>query len=353
MSEQLESPTTIRDRALAVADYLLAVRAQMERPARVLPADAHRLDALPDHPACQVGPAADGTSWLRVGLPDLPPPVAVPAALRRRLRGDITAAAEPSTGGEEATGADSPTGSDSPTGPDSPTSAESPTSPADGHDDEFATWRDQVWRPWAYATGEAEKTRTLHRRLFDLMHQLDMTAATTELVWGHGVLHTVIGGERVRYPLVATPVLIEYEPDRSLITVSPSGPSRLQTDALTGLEERYLAQLLGLAGPAGTVEADLWNDLERRELFERALGRLGLDRLITSADTGQPHVSDVGVLFARPRQRLLRGFLENLRDRLLAGDTSAIGALAAIVAHEPSRLRMPGDDPGQWQRVGV
>src|SRR4051812_7277910 len=108
MSEQVESPTTIRDRAVAVADYLLAVRAQMERPARTIPADAHRLDQLPDHPACQIGPAADGTSWLRVGLPDLPPPVAVPAALRRRLRGDGPAAAEPaadkSAAGEPAAG---------------------------------------------------------------------------------------------------------------------------------------------------------------------------------------------------------------------------------------------------------
>ncbi|SNY29401.1 arginase family protein [Paractinoplanes atraurantiacus] len=319
MSEQIESPTTIRDRAVAVADYLLAVRAQMDRPARVTPADAYRLDALPDHPACQIGPVADDPSWLRVGLPSLPPPVTVPAALRRRLRGDVTAGEEPTS--EEA-------------------------------GDDFETWRDQVWRPWAHATAEAEKTRALHRQLFDLMHQIDMTAATTELVWGHGLLETVVNGERVRYPLVATPVLIEYEPDRSLVTVSPAGPSRLQTDALAGLDERYLSQLLGLAGPAGTLEVDLWSDLERRELFERALGRLGYDRLITSEETAEPHVSDVGVLFARPKQRLLRGFLESLRNRLLAGDTASIGALAAIVAHEPSKLRMPDDRPESWHRVG-
>jgi hypothetical protein len=37
-----ESPTVIRDRAVSVTDYLLAVRAQMERPARTVPAaDAH------------------------------------------------------------------------------------------------------------------------------------------------------------------------------------------------------------------------------------------------------------------------------------------------------------------------
>ena len=340
----METPTTIRDRAVAVADYLLAVRAQMERPARTIPADAHRLDQLPGHPACQTGLAADGTSWLRVGLPDPPPPVAVPAALRRRLRGDVSAADEPTADDDEK--AEKAAEADE-------KAAEADDEKADQGDD-FETWRDRVWRPWAAATGEAEKTRVLHRRLFDLMHQLDMTAATTELVWGHGVLNTTINGERVRYPLVATPVLIEYEPDSSLVTVSPAGPSRLQTDALTGLDERYLAQLLALAGPAGTLEVDLWNDLDRRELFERALTRLGYDKVVTDGrtETARPHIEDVGVLFARPKQRLLRGFLESLRDRLLAGDTTSIGALAAILAHEPSRLRMPDDQPEAWQRVG-
>jgi very-short-patch-repair endonuclease len=427
---ELESPTTIRDRAVAVADYLLAVRAQMERPARTVPHDSHRLDALPDHPACQVGPAADGTSWLRVGLPNLPPPVAVPAALRRRLRGDVTATAEPTPADNIAAQSTSPEGGSrqgsvpdgavsqsgrlhgesgrgAPAGGDGPRGASfegdgtrGSSSGGDGPDgaafesdgsrgasfegggargaasggegassqgagtpgegsvrsgDEFESWRDHVWRPWAYATGEAEKTRGLHRQLFDLMHRVDMSAATTELVWGHGLLDTVINGERVRYPLIATPVLIAYEPDSSLVTVSPAGPSRLQTDALAGLDERYLSQLLALAGPAGTLEVDLWNDLERRELFERALGRLGYDRIVTDgkgAAITAPHIEDVGVLFARPKQRLLRGFLESLRDRLLAGDTASIGALSAIVAHEPSKLRMPDDRPEEWRRVG-
>jgi arginase family enzyme/very-short-patch-repair endonuclease len=389
MSEQQESPTTIRDRAVAVADYLLAVRAQMERPARTVPADAHWLDALPDHPDCQVGPSVDGTSWLRVGLPDRPPPVPVPAALRRRLRGGVTAGNEPQpTPGDEyektemsdeANQAASPNG----VGTDGLVAerraadgraadgraaegrvadgrvadglaADGRVAAGGGGSDDFAVWRDEAWRPWALATAEAEKTRTLHRQLFDLMHQLDMTTATTELVWGHGILETTINGQGVRYPLVATPVLIEYEPDRSLVTVSPAGPSRLQTDALAGLDERYLSQLLALAGPAGTLEIDLWNDLDRRELFERALGRLGYDRVIAEAgaELTTPHIKDVGVLFARPKQRLLRGFLESLRDRLLAGDTTSIGALAAVVAHEPSKLRMPDDQPEQWRRVG-
>ncbi|WP_305789643.1 AAA domain-containing protein [Symbioplanes lichenis] len=309
-----ENPTLIRDRAVAVADYLLAVRAQLERPARTLPADALRLETLPGHPACQVGPAADGTTWLRVGLPDLPGPAPVPAELRRHL--NETEDGEPHP--------------------------------------EYEAWREEVWRPWEELTRTTEDTRALHRRLFDLMHQLDMTTVTTELVWGHGVLATEVAGERVRYPLVATPVIVGYDADRALVTVSPQGPSRLQTDALTGLDERYLRQLLALAGPAGTVEVDLWDDLARRELFERALTRLGHDKLVVQPGAGASgtHIVDTGVLFARPRQRLLRGFLESLRNRLLDGDTASIGALAAIVAHEPSKLRMPDDRPEEWRRVG-
>ncbi|BCY05913.1 hypothetical protein L3i22_010010 [Actinoplanes sp. L3-i22] len=266
--------------------------------------------------------------------------------------------------------------------------------------DDFESWRDQTWRPWSQLTAAAEQTRELHRRLFDRMHQIDMAAATTEMVWGHGVIETTIDGARVRYPLVATPVLIEYDPDRALITVSPAGPSRLQTDALHGLDERYLSQLQGLAGPGGVVEVDLWNDFERREFFERALTRLGFDRHIrkpgedgsagkggdageggsagdntskgenagkgestgkgentstgeSAAKTPQASITDTAILFARPRQRQLRGFLENLRNRLTENRaTEGVGSLAAILAHEPSRLAMPDDHPENWDRVG-
>ncbi|BCJ44657.1 hypothetical protein GCM10010168_14700 [Actinoplanes ianthinogenes] len=393
----MESPTTIRDRAVAVADYLLAVRAQLDRPARTVPSDAHWLDALPAHPDCRLGPGADGASWLRVGRPELPAPVSVPAALRRRLRGEITATTEPAT---ESTAAKRPSGTES--AAETGSSAEEAADGPDPAADDFAVWREQTWRPWSLLTAAAEQTRDLHRKLFDRMHQLDMAAATTELVWGHGILETSIDGTRVRYPLVATPVLIEYDPDRALITVSPAGPSRLQTDALHGLDERHLAQLQGLAGPGGVVEVDLWNEFERREFFERALTRLGHDRLVikpgdkpinpgadkstdpgadrsdpgagksikpgndkptdpgadksVKAGTDKPRptfVRDTAVLFARPRQRQLRGFLENLRNRLTASRaTEGVGALAAVLAHEPSRLAMPDDHPETWHRVG-
>ncbi|GAA0796761.1 AAA domain-containing protein [Spirilliplanes yamanashiensis] len=321
-----ESPQVVRDRAAALADYLLAVRAQLERPARTLPtSDAHWLDALPAHPDCRLGPGPDGASWLRVGLPRPPAPLAAPRGVD--LAAVVTAADEPKLA--------DPAGADAATA------------------ERFETWREQQWRPWAAQADATARTRRLHRDLFDLKHRLDLAAATTELVWGHGVLRLAIGEHRVAYPLLATPVAITYEPDTSVIAVSPVGPTRLQTDPLSGLDDRFLGQLLALGGQGGTVEVDLFADLDRRELFERALRRLGHDPVLREAGEPGDGIVDTAVLFARPRQRMLRRFLEQFRDRLQTpAGAETIGSLAAILAHEPSRLRMPGDDPEAWRPVG-
>src|SRR4051794_23977912 len=150
-----ESPAVIRERATSLAEYLLAVRAHIEKPTRTVPAaDAHWQNSFPSHAACQVGPAEDGTSWLRVGLPAPPQPITVPRDLAPYLAGDVSHAVEPrlADDAEEAKG-------------------------------RFERWRDDEWRPWAAQATVTVGVRDLHRRLFDLMHRMDMNAATDELVW--------------------------------------------------------------------------------------------------------------------------------------------------------------------------
>ncbi|MGX4656417.1 AAA domain-containing protein [Micromonospora sp. SCSIO 07396] len=329
-TSDLESPALILERTTALVDYLMAVRAQLEKPARTVPtADVFWQHDLPEHPDCQVGVSADGVSWLQVGLPATPRRLKTPVEFVAHLADTPPYPAEPRlTGDEETIARLRP---------------------------RFEQWREQDWRPWAEQAARTERVRRLHRALFDLMHRVDMTAASYELVWGHGVIHTEVAGNRVRYPLVVTPVAVEYDPDRSVVRVVPQGPARLQTDPLTGLDERYLRQLLALAGSGGQLDLDVWAEFDRREFFERALRRLGHDPVLRDADAPAPtggYVHDTGVLFVRPRQRMLRRFLEELRARLLAGDTTGIGALAAILAHEPSRLEMPHDEPQRWQPLG-
>ncbi|SCL53627.1 Part of AAA domain-containing protein [Micromonospora citrea] len=324
-----ESPALILDRATSLVEYLMAVRAQMEKPARTVPtADAFWQHDLPDHAACEVGVSTDG-SWLRVGLPAAAKPIRTPSEFAPYLAGPSSYAAEPRLAGDEET--------------------------IGRLQERFAQWREREWRPWADQARRTEAARDLHRSLFDLKHRVDMNAATHELVWGHGVIRVEVGGHRVQYPLVVTPVAIEFDADRSTVTVVPQGAARLQTDPLTGLDERYLGQLLALAGPGGQIDLDVWQDLDRVEFFERALRRMGHDPVVRdrgAAAPAGPHVHDTGVLFLRPRQRMLRRFLEELRARLLAGDTASIGALAAVLAHEPSRLEMPQDQPARWAPLG-
>ncbi|MET7832074.1 AAA domain-containing protein [Micromonospora sediminicola] len=320
----------ILDRATSLVDYLMAVRAQMEKPARTVPpADAFWQHDLPVHPDCQVGVSPDGSSWLQVGLPAAPRALRPPAEFAPHLAGPVSADTEPRLAADDET--------------------------AERLAARFEQWRERDWRPWAEQARRTEAVRRLHRSLFDLKHRLDMNVATQELVWGHGLLRTEIDSHRVHYPLAATPVAIEFDADRSVIRVVPQGPARLQTDPLTGLDERYLRQLLALAGSGGQLDLDVWDDLSRLEFLERALRRLGLDPTVRAVGEPAPtgsYAHDTGVLFVRPRQRMLRRFLEELRARLLAGDTATIGALAAILAHEPSRLEMPHDQPEQWTPLG-
>jgi very-short-patch-repair endonuclease len=331
-----DAPGTVHARAAALAEYLLAVRAQMERPARTVPTGAtiwqHRLPELSDH--LRLGPHGEEASWLRVTRPPLPKlrQLVAPARIADLLNGPIVPDREPTF---EALPNTDPERAEQLLG-------------------EATSWVATTWQPWAAQAHQAIATRELYTRLTEMRSRLDMNAATEELVWGHGILELRVDGQQVRYPLAATPVVIEYNPDRGMVSVSPQGPARLQTDALSGLDDQHLRQLLAL-GDNGLIAVDLWDDLERRELFERALRRLGQEPLLrarSGAAINEPHIHDTGVLFVRPKQRMLRRFLENFRDRLIANSTERVGALSSILAHEPSRLQMPGENPQRWTPVG-
>ncbi|MEV4536043.1 AAA domain-containing protein [Asanoa sp. NPDC049518] len=326
--ESADAPHEIRERAVALAEYLLAVRALLDKPVRTVPTgDAFWQDDLPRHPAVELGPRQPGAGWLRVGRPVPPTAPSIPNALLRHLAWDLT--------------------------PDHPPTLQG--SP----DDEartavFTTWLEEQWRPWATAFRGAVATRALHDRLYDLRYRVDVDSARVELVWGHAILDAPIGGEPVRYPLLATPVAIDYDPETTTVTVHPQGPARLQVDALGGLDNRRVGDLLDLAAPGGQVDIDPWDAAERQEFAGRALRRLGFEpKLRFGPDPlDEPHVHDTGVLFLRPRQRMVRRFLEAERDRLATPGGGAVGALAGILAHEPSALVMPDDDPDAWVRTG-
>ncbi|MGN9910533.1 AAA domain-containing protein [Phytohabitans sp. LJ34] len=305
-----DSPSAVHARAVALTEYLLAVRTLLEKPVRAVPAvDAYWQADLPAHVECGVGPFKPGGSWLRVGRPDPPDPPSIPTPLLRHLVWDLSDTAPPTIGEVD------------------------PEVEA-----AFTEWRDKQWEPWARDHQLSEVTRRLHDRLYDLRYRVDIDAARVELVWGHLVLRH----RDIHYPLLATPVAIEYDPDSTTVSVTPQGPPRIQADALGDLDARRVADLLDLGGTGGQVDIDPWDAAERLDFGRRAVRRLGLE---------PETVVDTGVLFVRPRQRMVRRFLELLQERLTSGSSTEVGALAGVLAHEPSRLRMPDDDTDAWVRT--
>jgi very-short-patch-repair endonuclease len=329
-----DSPEAMRERAVSLVEYLLAVRALTEKPARAVPAtDAWWQADLPDHPACVLGPDAPAGPWLRVGRPAPPPDPHIPPDLVPHLVWDLSTVDEPRLLPDSLPGA------------------------SDALRAELDRWLDETWRPWAREVAAARATQQLHDRLYDLRYRLDINAARLELVWGHAILSATIGGEEVRYPLIATPVAIEYDAETTTVTVTPQALPRLQGDALADLDNRRVADLLDMGGPGGTVEVDPWDVEERREFAQRALRRLGFEPVVASAGSRArgPHVRDTGVLFVRPRQRMVRRFLEEMGaalagDKALAAGSAGVGSLSSILAHEPSRLALP--DAPEWTVTG-
>ena len=230
-----DSDAVVLTRARGLVEYLLAVRAVLERPARTVPlVDAFWEHDLPDHPAVVVGPDGDAEPWLRVGRPGRPADPIIPAGLANDLVWDLSY-------------------EDVPHLTASPPSTETLVA--------FDAWIDEVWRPWATAAAAAAATRKLHDRLYDLRFRLDNDAARAELVWGHVILDA-----HVRRP--ARPVPADRHAGRHRIRPGHNNGvgraagtrARLQPDALADIDSRRVADLLDLGGAGDQVDVDPWDE---------------------------------------------------------------------------------------------
>ncbi|WP_051569677.1 AAA domain-containing protein [Cryptosporangium arvum] len=361
-TDRIES---LRTRVSRFSDYLSAVRALSARPARTLeaaetvvwqaalpvgkpgcwiagaessaPVASASVDDVEDPDETGTGARAD-ECWLELRRPPRPRPPDLPAVVRSLLDGPVDdPRREPALrDGWREIAAERDADLD-----------------LDAVEPAVDEWLQRLWRPWAVTAAEADAVRGAYSRLVELRQAAVRLEASHELVWGFGLFTGVIGDVPVEDPLLAAPVGIDVDPESGALTVVPTGELRLQTDAFEALPDGPDARLHDLAGPGGAVTLDPWEQSGRTEFYRSALRRLGLPPRVIREDAQieEPHVRDTGVILLRPRRTALSGFLADLRASLAAGHVPS-GALAALLADDPSTLDLPDDPPEQWQPIG-
>jgi very-short-patch-repair endonuclease len=345
MDQELAGAALLRNRMLQVIGYLDAVVSRSESPVRTLPADRSvRGSGVPDGlPGCELYP---GEPWLRlVRVPD-PPSVHVSQMLDafvHSVRHDPSHEPGLNPGWE-----------------DLAVEAGLSTAVVAG---QHEAWLEDTWRPWAERTRDARQVSQAFTSVRSLALQLERQESDFELVWGHGLIHGRVGGMPLEYPLVSTPIEVTVDPETGVLSVRPTGPTRLEMGALSGLPSQHLDDLLSMAAPGAVVGFDPLDDEARIGFFRRALVGLGAQPRVREAGASLLDpvwqadfwIDDTFALTLRPRFSNLRGFLADLREHAGEGgvlDFTGMGALSALLHDEPSAIDDPSDSPELWADSG-
>ncbi|WP_261575258.1 AAA domain-containing protein [Frankia gtarii] len=376
----------VRSRSLRLLDYLAALaterrgapRRQLSdySPAPISPA------AVPTHADVRLGPTARRDSWLEIDRTAPPRPPAWPRALDAILDATgVNPDAPPTLPSPPPVAAAVSLGSTGPNvaigdeaGVAVPTQAavlaDATAQPGDAVSPEpdpraalLDAWVRDVWRPWAPGARAARDARALYQRLFDLRLALQRDDATTELVWGHGVLCWRVGDAVISHPLLVTRMVATLDPDSGVVRLHPDGPTSLETEPLHGLGLPGLDALSALRDRLRDAPVDPWDAPGRAEVFRQVIAPLGLDaRLVAGPGLPPPGAApvlvDTWALYARPRPALQAQFYADLRTALTERDVIP-EAIASVVAEEAlvaealaGTAAGPPSGSGRWDRVG-
>ena len=253
--------------SLRLLDYLVALARQLSGrqrrrlseydPPLILPAD------VPDSPAVTLGGSSGDASWLRVRKVADPRPPVLPATLAPWLAGVPIGVTTPPPLPEDLDDRCARAGED-------------PQALRARH----ADWVEQRWRPWAEPARATVAARRLYQQLFDLRLRLDRDNATHELVFGHGVLSWLAGGQAVEHPLLITRATIEMDARSGVLTVVPDGVASLETAPLDDLGLSGIGELTALRDRLRASPPDPWSAQDRADLYAEAVAPLGLDAVV-------------------------------------------------------------------------
>lgn len=215
----------------------------------------------------------------------------------------------------------------------------------------FEGYINTQWSPWAARTLPVFRANEIYDELFSLHQRLSVEGDRCEIVWGHLLLNWQHGeGTAIYHPLLLTPISLEFNPEKRIITLAPSQPTKLDFECLRELEYNYKDALLTLARKINESEdpPNPWSNNAVRGLSATISGYLSskaeaetnfyTDKPVAKpSPSSRPTISNAPIIFVRERVRHF--WIEDARKV-----ASAIAGGAGIPAFIHSAVSDPAKD---------
>jgi hypothetical protein len=96
------------------------------------------------------------------------------------------------------------------------------------------------WSLWADRISPVFRANELYDQLFGLHQRLTVEGDRWEIDWGHLLLNWQHSpGQAIYHPLLLTPIFLEFNPEKRIITLTPSQPTKFDFECLRELEYNY------------------------------------------------------------------------------------------------------------------
>jgi len=216
----------------------------------------------------------------------------------------------------------------------------------------FETYLNTQWSLWADRTLPVFKANEFYDQLFSLQQRLSVEGDRWEIIWGHLFLNWQHSpGETIYHPLLLTPVSLEFDPEKRIITLAPSEPTRFDLECLRELDYNFKDTLLTLARRINGSEdpQNPWSNNAARGLSATISGYLSskaesetnlyTDKPVSKpSPSSKPTISNAPIIFVRERVRHF--WIEDARKV-----ASAIGEGAEIPPFIHAAVSDPEKDP--------
>jgi very-short-patch-repair endonuclease len=183
------------------------------------------------------------------------------------------------------------------------------------------------WKLWSERVLPFFKANELYDQLFSLHQRLSVEGDRIEIVWGHVFLTWKYGEENIiYYPLILTPMNLNFDPERRHIFLTPSQtiPTKVDIDCLQNIEYPSKDELIKfvLKSNNNDLPPDVWSHNQMRGFASTFTGYISNElaertNLYSDELSSNPPVSNYPVIYNAPvifvRERMRRLWVDDAK----------------------------------------